>query len=59
MNEIRRIVVAGGTGQLGQLLARRWAAAGHEVRWHWVRGHDGHDMNERADQLARNAIRLG
>lgn len=31
MNEIRRIVVAGGTGQLGQLLARRWAAAGHEV----------------------------
>lgn len=31
MNEVRRIVVAGGTGQLGRLLARRWAAAGHEV----------------------------
>lgn len=28
----------------------------HEVSWHWVRGHDGHPENERADQLARNAI---
>ena len=27
----------------------------HEVRWHWVRGHAGHDLNERADQLARDA----
>jgi ribonuclease HI len=28
----------------------------HEVRWHWVKGHAGHPMNERADQLARDAI---
>jgi ribonuclease HI len=28
----------------------------HKVRWHWVRGHAGHDLNERADQLAREAI---
>jgi ribonuclease HI len=28
----------------------------HEVRWHWVKGHAGHAMNERADQLARDAI---
>jgi ribonuclease HI len=28
----------------------------HDVRWHWVRGHAGHDMNERADRLAREAI---
>jgi ribonuclease HI len=28
----------------------------HDVRWHWVRGHAGHDMNERADELARQAI---
>jgi ribonuclease HI len=27
-------------------------AAQHEVRWHWVRGHAGHDGNERADALA-------
>jgi ribonuclease HI len=26
------------------------------VRWHWVRGHSGHDLNERADVLARAAI---
>lgn len=28
----------------------------HEVRWHWVRGHSGHPENERADQLANQAI---
>ena len=28
----------------------------HQVRWHWVKGHAGHDMNERADQLVREAI---
>ena len=29
------------------------AAARHRVSWHWVRGHVGHDENERADELAR------
>ncbi|HEX5845038.1 MAG TPA: ribonuclease HI [Rhodoplanes sp.] len=33
------------------------ALAPHTVRWHWVRGHAGHDLNERADELAREAIR--
>jgi ribonuclease HI len=28
----------------------------HDVKWHWVRGHAGHAMNERADRLAREAI---
>jgi ribonuclease HI len=28
----------------------------HQVHWHWVKGHAGHSMNERADQLARDAI---
>lgn len=32
------------------------ALAPHQVRWHWVRGHAGHGMNERADALAREAI---
>ena len=32
------------------------AAAGHEhVRWHWVKGHIGHPLNERADLLAVTA----
>ena len=28
----------------------------HDLHWHWVKGHAGHNMNERADQLARDAI---
>jgi ribonuclease HI len=24
----------------------------HEVEWHWVKGHAGHPLNERADELA-------
>jgi ribonuclease HI len=32
------------------------AAARHKLKWRWVRGHDGHLENERADALARAAI---
>lgn len=32
------------------------ALARHKITWHWVRGHAGHDLNERADELARAAI---
>ena len=28
----------------------------HLVDWHWVRGHDGNEGNERADALANQAI---
>jgi ribonuclease HI len=31
------------------------AAAQHRVEWHWVRGHSGDPMNERADVLATRA----
>lgn len=28
----------------------------HEIEWHWVKGHAGHEGNERADQLANAAM---
>ncbi len=31
------------------------AAASHRIEWVWVKGHDGHEMNERCDQLATEA----
>lgn len=32
------------------------AEARHDVAWHWVRGHSGDEMNERADALARAGL---
>jgi ribonuclease HI len=28
----------------------------HQVAWHWVKGHAGHPLNERADALAREGL---
>ncbi len=33
--------------------------SGHDVTWHWVKGHAGHPENERADELARLAVVTG
>ncbi len=32
------------------------AQARHEVHWKWIKGHAGHDENERADALAREGM---
>ena len=32
------------------------AAKRHDVVWHWVKGHAGDPMNERADELAREGM---
>jgi ribonuclease HI len=32
------------------------ARARHTVSWHWIKGHAGHALNERADQLANQGV---
>ena len=32
------------------------ACAPHKIKWTWVKGHAGHEYNERADQLANKGI---
>ena len=32
------------------------ARGAHKISWRWVRGHNGHEMNEAADALARAAV---
>jgi ribonuclease HI len=29
----------------------------HNVHWHWVKGHADNELNNRADELARAAIK--
>jgi ribonuclease HI len=29
---------------------------GHQIAWHWVRGHNGHPGNELADALANRGV---
>ena len=33
------------------------ALEGHDISWHWVRGHAGDRFNQRVDSLARRAMR--
>ena len=33
------------------------ARARHDVDWRWVKGHAGHEFNERADELARIGLK--
>jgi ribonuclease HI len=33
------------------------AAGDHVIEWEWIKGHNGHDENERCDLLARGAVK--
>jgi ribonuclease HI len=35
------------------------AATRHQIDWQWLRGHTGHERNERCDRLAREAASAG
>jgi ribonuclease HI len=35
------------------------AARGHQITWEWVKGHDGHIVQETADKTARKIATLG
>jgi ribonuclease HI len=50
-----------GSAVLNRDLWQELEAATRRVRvsWHWVRGHDGHEGNERADALAQAAADRG
>lgn len=32
------------------------AVASHRIQWDWIKGHSGHEENERADALANRAV---
>ena len=32
------------------------ARARHKIAWRWVKGHNGHELNEKADELARKGM---
>ena len=35
------------------------AASKHEIKWEWVKGHNGHAVQEVADKMARRMAELG
>ena len=45
--------------ELWQRLDELAHGAGHRIRWHWVKGHAGHEGNERADALANRGVPKG
>jgi ribonuclease HI len=44
--------------ELWQALDELVNGAGHEIKWRWVRGHDGDPGNERADLLANRGVEV-
>ena len=42
--------------QLWQQLDELVTHAGHQIEWHWVKGHAGNPGNEKADELANQGV---
>ena len=60
-----RYVVETMTGNFRKKTNHEWwekldkAAAKHQITWEWVKGHNGHDVQEIVDTLARKTAELG
>jgi ribonuclease HI len=60
-----RYVVETMTGRFRRKTNHDWwkrldqSAAKHQITWKWVKGHDGHDIQEIVDKLARKTAELG
>ena len=60
-----RYVVETMTGKFRKKTNHEWwekldkAAAKHQIKWEWVKGHNGHEIQEVVDKLARKTAELG
>ena len=60
-----RYVVETMTGNFRKKTNLEWwakldkAAAKHQIKWEWVKGHAGHDVQEVVDTLARTTAEMG
>ena len=60
-----RYVVETMTGNFRKKTNLEWwskldrAAQKHKIKWEWVKGHAGHEIQEIADKMARKAAELG
>lgn len=60
-----RYVVETMTGNFRKKTNHEWwakldkAAAKHTIKWEWVKGHNGHEVQEVVDTLARKTAELG
>ena len=60
-----RYVVETMTGNFRKKTNHEWwakldkAAAKHDIKWEWVKGHAGHEIQEVVDTLARKTAELG
>lgn len=60
-----RYVVETMTGKFRKKTNHDWwarldkSAVKHQINWEWVKGHNGHDVQEIVDKLARKTAELG
>jgi ribonuclease HI len=60
-----RYVVETMTGNFRKKTNHEWwakldrAAEKHDIKWEWVKGHSGHEIQEVADSMARQIAELG